>query len=307
MKTVKAIMSPVRNDISSDDPLSKAVLWMHENRQSCVLICQEEALVGILTERDILRIYASQIKNQRIEVLLIDQVMTPEPVCIQDTTSIHEALIIAHNRKVRHLPVIDKDQKLVGLVTQNDTLSEYLNSLEAGNQLKTDIENLKALSLEDPLLGTGNRRALDVDLAHTQAAAERYGKVYALAMFDVDHFKRYNDKYGHQQGDEALKLVVRIIRKNMRESDRIYRYGGEEFLLLMPNTNGQQAVIVADRIRQKMQAQQFLHEDSDLGVLTISSGVACTDSDWHQALNQADQALYRAKQSGRNAAFLWEA
>ncbi len=307
MKTVKAIMSPVKKDILKSDPLSKAVLWMHENRQSCVLICSDGALKGILTERDVLKIYASQLKKQLKQDLPIEQVMTPDPVCIQEDASINEALIIALNRKVRHLPVVDKHQKLVGLVTQNDTLSGYLNSLEAGNQLKTDIENLKALSLEDPLLGTGNRRALDVDLAHTQAAAKRYGKPFSIAMFDVDYFKRYNDRYGHQQGDEALKLVVRIIRANMRESDRLYRYGGEEFLLLMPDTQGQQAVAVAERIRQKMQDQQFLHEDSTLGVVTISAGVSHTDDDWHTALSQADQSLYQAKQSGRNTAVLWGA
>lgn len=306
MKTVKQIMSPALSDIAYDDPLSKAVLWMHKGRHSCVLVCQSGQLSGILTERDVVRIYASRLEGKLPHDVPIAEVMTRELICVQGKTKIHEALVIANNCKVRHLPVVDEKQNLLGIVTQNDILSEYLNSIEVSKQLKTDIESLKALSLEDPMLGTGNRRALDIDLAKTQSASERYGNSYAIAMFDVDFFKRYNDRYGHQQGDEALKLVVDIIRTNMREADRVYRYGGEEFLLLMPQTTGEQAIKVSERIRQKIQTRGLPHDASDIGVLTISAGVAATVGDWSAALNRADKALYHAKHSGRNTALLWE-
>ena len=90
-----------------------------------------------------------------------------------------------------------------------------------------------------------------------------------------------------------------------RKADRLYRYGGEEFLLLMPNTPGKQALNVARRIRQKIAGQEFPHAACDLGYLTISAGVASTGGDWKSALANADNALYQAKNAGRNAAFLW--
>lgn len=305
--TVRDIMSPVNSSLKQGDPLSSALTLMSEKRLSCVFICENKIPVGIITEHDIVRVYASQMGATTQPNLPVENVMTYEPICINENSSVDDALVIARSRKIRHLAVLDDKEKLIGVVTQNDAISAYLNSIEVNSKLKADYEALKLLTLEDPMLAAGNRRALDVDLSHTEASARRYGKTYSVAMFDVDYFKLYNDCYGHQRGDEALIKVVELIKTNMREADRIYRYGGEEFLLLMPNTDVRQAYFVCERIRKTIELCRLPHEKSRLGFLSVSVGIAASCGGAEEIIKNADRALYRAKAGGRNNTEKWVA
>jgi diguanylate cyclase (GGDEF)-like protein len=153
----------------------------------------------------------------------------------------------------------------------------------------------------------GNRRAMEVDLDHTHSSALRYNQIYSLLLLDVDYFKLYNDSYGHQKGDEALKDIANIMKKHIRASDRLYRYGGEELLLLLPSTDAEEAYIVAKKLVSSVQDQAIPHRESPIECLTMSSG--CTSvckntqekySHWEEAVEVADKALYRAKKGGRN-------
>lgn len=301
MKTVKDIMSPAICVLSLDDPLSDAIRNMSQGQRSCALVCSQGKLLGIVTERDIVRVVAEQLNDFDASSYRISEVMTAEPICVNQKTSVLDALLLARTHKVRHIPVVNKHEKLVGIVTQSDNIDAYLDSIKTNDKLKKDYDALKLLSLEDPLVGAGNRRALDVDLAYTDAAAKRWGKPYSVAMIDIDYFKKYNDHYGHQEGDVALKEVVEIIKTNMRDADRLFRYGGEEFLLLMPNTNLDQSHVVAERIRTAIAEENIPHKKSPLQYLTVSVGVAECGVSKDIMIKSADEALYRAKNNGRNS------
>ena len=165
-------------------------------------------------------------------------------------------------------------------------------------------KELSAISLRDPLTGLGNRLALDEDLVQLEARVMRYGHRYCIALLDVDHFKSYNDAYGHQAGDQALRIVAAQFKEEARRGDAVYRYGGEEFLCIFPEQSLATTSVAVQRIRSSLQALAIPHADNPLGVLTLSAGLAVLDAERTQSagqvLKEADDALYRAKQLGRN-------
>ena len=164
---------------------------------------------------------------------------------------------------------------------------------------------LAALADTDALTTLGNRRAFDRKLAEEWSRAARKGESLGLLMLDVDHFKAYNDTYGHQAGDACLQSVAGAIRETLhRPSDFAARYGGEEMAVILPNTDLAGAVYVAETVRQAIEAMGVAHGKSPLGVVTASIGAAATLPGTEQALAglvaQADAALYHAKNAGRN-------
>jgi len=154
-------------------------------------------------------------------------------------------------------------------------------------------EQAKALSLQDHLTGLGNRRLLEIHFDRAFALAHRYEKELALIMLDADHFKAYNDKHGHQAGDMALVSLAATIRKQLRETDLAFRYGGEEFLLLLPEIGMETCMQVAEKLRLAVAAETDV---------TISMGVVSyrPGSTIDGMIRQADKALYQAKLQGRN-------
>jgi diguanylate cyclase (GGDEF)-like protein len=163
---------------------------------------------------------------------------------------------------------------------------------------------LATIARRDPLTGLGNRRALDEDVAALEARVLRYGHRYCMAVLDVDHFKAYNDTYGHQAGDQVLQTIAHVLERGARSGDTVYRYGGEEFLCILPEQSlvtGAQAV---QRMRISLEKLALPHPNSPFGVLTISAGVAVLEPGHMRSagevLRAADEALYRAKALGRN-------
>jgi diguanylate cyclase (GGDEF)-like protein len=153
----------------------------------------------------------------------------------------------------------------------------------------------------DGLTGLLNRRAFDEHLARQYAIFERYGTRYSLVMFDLDHFKELNDALGHQAGDEALRQFARILSEGVRAADLVARYGGEEFALLLPQTGAVGAMIIAERIRQRVEDFQFQIAGQEIE-LRISAGVATTSErdDLSDIVARSDAALYESKATGRN-------
>ncbi len=173
--------------------------------------------------------------------------------------------------------------------------------------LHTELDDyrhkLARLASIDPMTQLLNRQTLDNQLAALHAHSTRHHRPYALAMCDIDHFKSYNDTYGHQAGDETLRQIATTINAG-RDNDLVYRYGGEEFLILLPEEDIHGALLAAERIRANVHALGITHDGAVGGVLTISIGIADFDPDHpkpaHQILKTADDALYQAKSRGRN-------
>ena len=295
------LMTVVVASVSPTDRLADAVNLMCEQQCSCVLVSERGFPKGIITERDVVRLFAKTPQSNSIGDAIVAEVMTKEPICVQQTTSLYDALVLARSRSLRHLLVINEHEQLVGLVTQTDMVNAYVHLIERQSQLETENHELHLLSNEDALMKIGNRRAMEVELNFTEAFAKRYKKGYAIALMDVDLFKKYNDYFGHQEGDNALRALANAIKDCMRVSDRVYRYGGEEILLLMPETGTEDAIVASERIREAVEAMALPHKGSLFGCLTISIGVvAGCEEDWRELIELADKALYDAKSNGRN-------
>jgi two-component system chemotaxis response regulator CheY len=161
-------------------------------------------------------------------------------------------------------------------------------------------------SLTDSLTELGNRRRMEEELASAQARALRVNRSYGVALFDIDHFKLYNDHYGHLAGDEVLRQIAQCFDKTVRAGERVYRYGGEEFLLLLPECTVEGATVAAERIREAVSEAALPHASRPTppDVVTLSGGVSCWrpgfPSSVTDLLHQADQALFVAKSAGRN-------
>ncbi len=155
-------------------------------------------------------------------------------------------------------------------------------------------EETKELSLHDPLTGLGNRRLMEITMESLFEADKRYGRDLSAIMVDIDYFKKYNDTHGHPAGDAMLTVVANIIIGEIRKSDIAVRYGGEEFIVLLPETNQKDACDTAERIRKSIESKNGI---------TVSLGVSSFHSDMQDKaslIKQADHALYQAKQKGRN-------
>jgi diguanylate cyclase (GGDEF)-like protein len=162
----------------------------------------------------------------------------------------------------------------------------------------------------DGLTGICNKRFFLTKLADQLHQCEQGHGEFSLFIFDIDHFKNYNDTNGHLAGDEALKITGRLLRETLREDDVPARYGGEEFIVLLPNTPKKGAATVAEKIRAAIQQYEYPKEKNQpLGDLTISGGVASYPYDGRSSaelISAADEALYRAKRAGRNKVIVHE-
>jgi diguanylate cyclase (GGDEF)-like protein len=199
---------------------------------------------------------------------------------------------------------------LIAVLTMTLILSQRLSRAESrlseqNEQLKNqrrDLERanlrLDRLASEDELTGLGNHRSLQEMLSHEQQLAVQTGSPLSVVMLDVDHFKKYNDVFGHLAGDAVLREVGGLLNSCTRKRDFAARYGGEEFVVVLPNTPATQAIEIADRIRHRIADHEWPQ-----GRITISAGIATMDLGIYSAndlIQLADEALYAAKRRGRN-------
>lgn len=167
---------------------------------------------------------------------------------------------------------------------------------------RAEAEKLLYLSRHDPLTGLLNRRSMQERLDEEARRCKRTRGSFAVIMLDIDKFKRFNDKHGHECGDEVLKAVARVMTSTVRETDSVGRWGGEEFLILLPETELHGGVELAEKVREKIEGSVFSYGDEELR-LTVTAGVASIlerDRSADDCIRRADEALYLGKERGRN-------
>ncbi len=185
-----------------------------------------------------------------------------------------------------------------------DLKERLVDSAKQVDQVKRELEAVQKEAKTDALTGIANRKSYDQTLDQEIALAKNTGQSLCLCMIDIDHFKKFNDTFGHQAGDMVLKMVASMFKSKIRDNDFIARYGGEEFSLISSNTGPEAATLVADRMRQALMKKELVVRSTgqSMGRVTISIGVGIyTPGDSAESLiERADACLYRAKKAGRN-------
>ncbi len=198
---------------------------------------------------------------------------------------------------------IHLDELRARLVSARRVVSVHRKLAEKNAALRHDSHVAFRLARRDAVTTIGNRLSLDENLKAIWANAVRYRRRYSIILCDIDWFKTYNDRLGHVAGDRALRTVAETLRDQLRLGDGIYRYGGEEFLVVLPEQGVTEALAVAERLRAAVE-RRAIQTPAGSGVVTISAGVAELDMDRDKTpatwLDRADRALYRAKANGRN-------
>lgn len=191
------------------------------------------------------------------------------------------------------------------MLAQNSLLEQELTrSTEAMQELKRSLEIVRREAYTDSLTNLANRKAFETEIIRIAQESDEKNTPFSLLLMDIDFFKSFNDNYGHQVGDQVLRLVARTLTDNVKGRDIAARYGGEEFAVLLPETRLQEAVMVGDHLRKAVENKEIINRNTgdSLGKITLSGGVSqyTIGEDLESLIERADNALYTAKHNGRN-------
>lgn len=230
-----------------------------------------------------------------------------------DATSDYGAALEKAGAKISKVSDPDKLQMYVthlvkstqNAVASNRKLeSQLLESKKHIENLQSSLESIRYESLTDELTTLNNRKHFDSSLEKVIRQSEENGQGFCLLMSDIDHFKKFNDTYGHQTGDQVLRLVALSVKQNIKNLDIACRYGGEEFAIILPNVDLGEAIEISDKIRNAVMSKELVKRSTgeNLGRITISIGVAMyrPHDTPNSVVARADAALYAAKHAGRN-------
>lgn len=202
------------------------------------------------------------------------------------------------------IQTLKEKERLDQLNRENEQkLQQYADELQYLN------DQLRALSVTDALTGVFNRRQFDMQMAYELQRCQRSGRKLSLIMFDIDHFKQFNDRHGHQAGDQVLVVISQLAKEIIRTTDLLFRYGGEEFTIILPETDLCGALLLTDKLRQQIEQTKVEYEGHFLAGITASFGVAGYTPLMREPahlLHAVDEALYFAKNSGRNCIRIFE-
>ncbi|MEN3013114.1 MAG: GGDEF domain-containing protein [Endomicrobiia bacterium] len=209
------------------------------------------------------------------------------------------------------LPIILKDTLEGFIITEKPINSQFIFPLRIfANECGVALENarlfkkIQEMSITDALTGVYNRRYLEKKLPEEIELAKRYKSFLSIGILDIDDFKHYNDTNGHLLGDECLKKVAEVVTSTLRSGDIVFRYGGEEFIVVLPATDKSGAFIACEKIRKNIESYPFENRDKQpLGKITVSIGISVYPVDAQEEtslIKIADENLYRAKKSGKN-------
>lgn len=200
---------------------------------------------------------------------------------------------------------LDREQLQVRLISARRLTDLHHQLAEQRTEMRKLNTQLADQARTDALTGLSNRLRMQEDLASLDARKKRYGQTYCVVLCDIDFFKPYNDTYGHPAGDEILRRVAGSIESHCRSGDVAYRYGGEEFLIILPEQTQKSGIGMAERLRHAIEDLEISHGARKTPeIITISAGVSATRKDDEKSaeaiLKEADEALYTAKEAGRN-------
>lgn len=280
----------------------------------CVMIYDVDKPVGIITTKDVIRLFGEGCDlTQPIANYMSRPIQT-----VSFDTSIKQALDFIQLKKFKRLIVVDRDGIIVGQITQGELItrvysrwSEMVRShdtqlREMNKALKIRATRFEALAVTDHLTGIYNRAKFELELQREIDRVKRYGsETFSVLFFDVDHFKKINDNHGHAIGDLVLQKICQTVSQHMRLTDILARWGGEEFVAILPSTSLESAQTVAEKLRSTINGLQFEGMDR----ISCSFGVGqfnkLSDS-FHSVILRVDKAMYRAKDNGRNRVELAE-
>jgi len=293
-----------------------------------ILVCDDDpadrklvrAYLQQITDREIALLEAGQrdeIQNAldkgRVDLVLMD-IQMPEKSGMEWLAEIAKKqtapVVMLTSSGSEQVAVQSLEQGAVGYLPKNRLCQENLvNTIDAAlekwrrmQQAKADQEQLERLAKFDSLTGLYNRRAIFHRLDGQIKHAGRYNEEFSLIMLDIDHFKKVNDQYGHLTGDDVLQEVATLVRQNIRDTDTAGRYGGEEFIIILPRAHLASALNVAERIRRAIETAEMKDSKGNVFSITVSQGLSCYQPGQgeYSLISRADAALYRAKESGRN-------
>lgn len=298
--------------VADDEPINRALIQRRLEREGFRVLTAENGQQAV---------EASQ--REKPDLIILD-VMMPQ------MDGLEACRLIKEDAETRDIPIIflsardETDVKVSGLsLGANDYISKPFKAEELmarvqvamrmkleRDQLRTRVEVAEAdaelaqeKAIKDSLTGLHNRHELLYSLAHEHAEARRYARPLACLMFDLDNFKSINDTYGHAAGDAALREVAQVLSETVRRSDMLFRYGGDEFLALLPETDLNGAAALAEKIRAGVEACEMA-DGSNKFRLTVSVGAVCLcdGESENDLVIRADAALNNAKSEGRNRA-----
>jgi len=303
---------------------------MPETGQSLlkILICDDDpadrklvrTYLQQVTGREMVLLEASQteeIQNAldkgRIDLVLLDNQM-PEKSGMDWLPEIAKRqlapVVMLTGSGTEEVAVEALQEGAVGYLSKNNLSQEKLvNTIDAAldkwtqlQQARADKKELERLANFDSLTGLYNRQAILDKLGELINRAKRYKENFSLSILDVDLFRRVNDQYGHLTGDEVLEKIATLIRRNIRDTDVAGRYGGEEFIILLPLADLSSALVVAERIRSVIESTEMKDSGGNVFAVTVSQGLSSwePDEDAHSLISRTDEALYKAKENGRN-------
>ncbi len=308
--TLEQIMSTHPLMVEEDDTVLRACELMQERRGGSVMVVKWRRdsaggepwpeVAGIFTERDVVKSlvrFREGLASMRVSEVMTSPVMSLAPE--EDVANAENLMMLL---RIRRIPVV-REGRLVGLITRGEVMEAMRRRMAEDEEKREELEEKAA---HDALTGLANRLLFDETLQREVARFLRHGGSLSLTMIDIDHFKDVNDRHGHPMGDKVLKQLAAILSSNVRKTDLVARWGGEEFAVLETLTEDYRAGVVAEKLRQEVEKADFGDEDVRLKV-TISAGVAVFRAGMQRAsqlVKRADEALYRAKRSGRNRVVL---
>ncbi len=292
--------------VGKDEKISDLISDMVELSYDNVIVIDDLRPIGIFTTKDIMMLIKAEIDlNVAVEVYMSKPVES-----IHKNSSIKEALNFIKKKHYKRVVVVDDDGKVAGIISQQELISltyskwvvlmkEHQDELrEINSMLQDQNKEYENIASTDSLTGLYNRRKFsDLYVSSFLAFKQRHNEM-SLIILDIDHFKKVNDICGHNAGDKVLVKVAHTLLKSLRNIDIVCRWGGEEFIALLPTASLENATILAEKIRvhvEELEIDLVGHISASFGVAQVSE-----DDEMQAVINRADKALYLAKESGRN-------